>query len=366
MLRLIEKSVNLNLSCSVYLRNVPISRNPLAAQQLVALERKVSKADIVRQRGTAFNLLCHPALTVPPDVVNTIQQNYVSTLPSVVLMVFGRPGLGKSTLLNEIIQYCLECPQSLDLFKIGNTTTHTTRGCQVLSHPLLYQDRQLVLVDAEGLGGSETVEPALAELQTRLVSTLLRYVSVPYFFISNDQKCLQFVEDNIHLWVKVNRKYGFVGERVMLLFHDKETGAGSNREFVELTRRLNKSCFEGREVIKILNKPSFVAATLAEKQSFVSTLLHDSLYVKKLANGKPVPLHQLFTMKKSLMRAPHFPNRQYGEFERGIRGLHESTDHRQVLKREVSQVLHPPLPVPRKTEVEQSSKHQSQGWCVLQ
>lgn len=61
------------------------------------------------------------------------------------------------------------------------------------------------------------------------------------------------------LIAKLQSEFQFITERVFVLAQDKNSNAEDNSDFLNLIWRLNNEHFAGREVVKALNKPDFVA-----------------------------------------------------------------------------------------------------------
>jgi len=301
---------NLNLGFETYLSKLPDTRDPEVEQRLVVVLERAARADVLRENGEALQFVIEEKLkggglrhVLDPHVIAKLQQTYKLEEPTVVLMLMGAQGHGKSTLLDYIVQFCAEIPQLPDIFKVGNTGGHTTKGSQVLSHPLLYREHQVMLIDLEGLGGTETASAAQAIIQKNLVSALLTVASVPCILVSNAVQSLHFVSETVAQIAKLQVEFGFLVERIYLLFQDKELlgeneltldGGRENQDFLLLVAQLNLRHFDGSPVVKILNKPNFVAENIgAQRQLFLTRLLDNSLYVKKNASGTNVNIAEL-------------------------------------------------------------------------
>jgi len=302
------KLANFNLGFEAYISKLPDTRDPEVEQRLMARLAKAAQADILRENGQALQFvigtLIDGGLThiLDPHALEKTQQTYKLEEPTVVLVLMGPQGLGKSTLLNYITQFCTEMPQLPDIFKVGNTGCHTTKGSQVLSHPLVYKEHQVMLMDLEGLGGIETTDAVRAIIQDNLVSALLTVASVPCLLVSNSISSLQFVSKTVAQIVKLQVTFGFRTERIYLLFNDKQLlgehesslEGTENQEFLRFVADLNRRYFEDNPVVRILNKPNFVAANGDfQRQLFLTTLLDNSLFVKKNASGTAVNILEL-------------------------------------------------------------------------
>jgi len=296
--------VNLNLTFPAFVSKLPNTTDPEAEQSLVSTLETAARVEAIGKNGAALQFVIRSetaegvALNLDPGVYERIQQTYKLAEPTVVLMLMGLQGIGKSTQLNHIVQYITEMPKLPSIFKTGNTTTHTTKGSQVLSHPLFYKNHQIMLMDLEGLEGTETQDPKEAILQANLVSALLTVASVPCLLINNSTQSLRFVDKYVTQIIKLQVDFGFCTERIFLLFHDRnpEAEAASNKEFEELVHQLNCRHFKKRQVIKVLNKPNFVNPDAdSQRQFFLRTLLDDSLYIKKSVSQVHVNIQEMLT-----------------------------------------------------------------------
>jgi len=256
------------------------------------------KAELVLQDSETLDFVTEAGLklNLNLDVQDHVQRTYNLEESPVVLVLMGAAGLGKSTLLNHIVQFCTETFQLPQKFKMGNTGGHTTRNSQILSRPLYYKGQQYVLMDLQGLGGTEVQDIENLLMQKNLISALLTAASVPYILVSNVESSLRFVRELITDIANLQQKFGFYTERIHLLFHDKNAAGEENCDnihFKQLVIELNNQHFGGREVIKIRNKPNFSSASASLKQEFLRTLLDDSAYPKKKASLAPETIQDI-------------------------------------------------------------------------
>lgn len=257
LLHSIMKVANLDVAYKVFLEKLPNPRDTeeSISIQLNFLEKQANHSKMIQDHSKAQNFLIEKTENritfnaFDDKTVEKIQQTYKLTEPTIVLLLMGAQGLGKSTLLNSIVQFCIESPGLTAKFKTGNTNRHTTKESQVLSHPLLLKNFQLMLLDLEGLGGTETTDLNKAVLQANLVSALLTIASVPCILVNNTAESLLFIERTVALIAKLQREFQFITERVFVLAHDKNSDAEDNSDFLSLIWRLNNEHFAGREVM---------------------------------------------------------------------------------------------------------------------
>lgn len=299
ILSLFVRTADMSPTFSAFLGNAPNPRDPAAEQQLERVNLAVISAKRIQNSAEALDFLVKQESAVgyafDQRTLETIQRNYMLTEPTVVLVVMGAPGLGKSTLLNHIIQHCIESPRCTNLFTTGNTGNHTTRGSQVLSHPLYYKRHQMMIVDLEGLGGTETLDRAKGVLQANLVSALLAVASVPCILVKNEAVSLEFAKRTITQLAKLQETFGFKIERIYLLFHDLNPGAPLNIDFEGFRVGVNSKFFHG-EVVKMLNKPNFKEANGDEnRRLFLDSFINECLYFKKNVSDSFVNISELIT-----------------------------------------------------------------------
>ena len=150
-----------------------------------------------------------------------------------------------------------------------------------------------MLVDLEGLNGSEVLDPARALVQDNLVSALLIVASVSCILVHNSMDSLRFVKQQVGRIARLQRTYGFRMDRVWLLFQDTDMIIAYNSDFIYLASNLNQEYFEGKPVIKLLNKPDFRIVDSTKRDEFIQTLLTDSLFIKRNASGLSVYIKDL-------------------------------------------------------------------------
>lgn len=332
-LSLFVRIADLSFSFPGFVDNVPSPHDPAAEQRIVEASQVVLSAKRIRSNAQTLDFLVKQesatGYVFDQRTLETIQRNYQLTGPTVVLVVMGAPGLGKSTLLNSIIQHCIQSVQ-LCFFRTGSTGGHTTRGSQILSYPLYYKGCQIMLVDLEGLGGTETLETAQSILQANLVSALLTVASVPCILVRNEAASLQSAKKTIFQIAKLQENFGFKIERIYLLFHDQSLDAPVNSDFEKFRVGVNSKFFRNIEVVKMLNKPNFKEANGAESQrSFLNSFLSESLYIKKNASDSFVNILELITSigviakhKSTCLKELRLTMNEVKEYDRFVSFLH--------------------------------------------
>lgn len=231
------------------------------------------------------------SISVREEALNTLLTNFGKERETVVLVVLGDQGIGKSTLLNRIVQYATSLPFR-QIFQSGNTTTHTTRESEVLSCPLWVgarRDKQCLLIDLEGLEGTETVISTNATLQERMVTGILALASVPCIVISNTLVSMNSLRQRVQLISELKQYYKYDVERIILLFHDKNSEAEANSDWERTLQELQSKFFEGRRVFLVLNKPNFAENDPEQQEIFLSRLLAECEFTRS-KQGQPVDL----------------------------------------------------------------------------
>jgi len=231
------------------------------------------------------------SIDVREDTLETLTSNFDMQGETVVLVVFGAPGVGKSTLLNHIVRYTGSLPLR-EIFPTGSTTTHTTQESEVLSCPLWVganRDKQCLLIDLEGLGGSETISLTSLTGQDRIVTGILALASIPCIVIHNQADSIGKLKKWVRLISELQQFYKYDVDRIVLLFHDRHEAADFNRGWNAALQEIQNECFGGRAVFRVLNKPSFVSSDVEQREKFLSKLLDECEFPRR-KQGQPVPL----------------------------------------------------------------------------
>ena len=245
------------------------------------------------ESATSLKLLncTRESISVREDTLTTLLTNFDKERETVVLVVMGDQGIGKSTLLNRIVQYEASLPLR-QIFQCGDTTTHTTRESEVLSCPLwvgAHRDKQCLLIDLEGLGGTETAIATNATLQERMVTGILALSSVPCIVIGNTVASIASLRQRVRLISELKHYYGYDVERIVLLFHDRNSEAAANSDWERTIQELQNQFFEGRPVFLMLNKPNFKAHDPEQQEIFLSRLLAECKFAR-CRQGRPAHL----------------------------------------------------------------------------
>lgn len=305
LLTSILKVANLDLDFPHFLAQIPHFSVALFEQDMLELE-ELSLSQKLQQTASAVEFFASDleSYSMNEAAVEVLQREYDLDKPTIVMVVMGHPGMGKSTLLNHIVKSSTGSSKLLSLFKTGNTTGHTTRASQVLSHPLSLGESQLMLIDLEGLGGVETTDSRIAILQANLVSAILTICSVPCILVRNEVQNMQFVERILLNLCRLKDYFGFQIERIHLLFQDRDLQPGGydNPQFIEHVMNLNRMYFEGREVLRLHNKPNFSVKEKAEMcEVFLQALLRDSNFPKRNRSGSCANIATLLVEMKYIM-----------------------------------------------------------------
>lgn len=234
--------------------------------------------------------------TLIPEVVERLSTTLDLASPAVVLLMLGKPGYGKSTFLNTLWQN-LTCTAATP-FQTGSTCNHTTAGCQIgnVAARMPGSHRPVILLDIEGLEGTEGIRVEEAGKQSGLVNEVVKLSSVVCILIENTHTHLELVIRLIHRVYLRNLEVGFLVERILLLFHDKDIlRAGKNEEYEERVSWVNWRYFGGREVVVVLNKPSFVKKENRQQvEQFLSNFLALADVPKRTVAGNELSLQDLF------------------------------------------------------------------------
>ena len=224
-----------------------------------------------------------------------LRSQYDPTTPTVVLMILSPPGHGKSTLLNHISAELLRFRNPDDKFRTGNTSTHTTTHSEFL--PVTFHcppNYQVLLVDLEGLEGTETIHKRAAEAQKLLVAAVLALASVPCIIVKNDRHSLTFIEEKLQAISSHQHEFGYEIHKINLIFYDKDENSGPPPEIMsQFVRNCQVKYGLERINVEFINKPSFVACEKITIRRFVRKLLEKSAYPKRNSDGNPVFLPEI-------------------------------------------------------------------------
>jgi len=326
---------NLNRHFHTFASKLPSTFDPEAERKVEICLKIAERADYVCKNARALQFSGETGrepLVLDPSILESLLRTYNLNDPTVILALMGSQGVGKSTLLNYIFQFCTETHQPPSIFQVKNTCRNASRGSQVLSHPLSYKEKQIMLMDLEDMGGTEIAERE-AVMQQNRVSALLTVASVPCILIRNSFESIKFVENTVAQIATLQLEFGFYTERIHLLCHDRNLEAGPNDNFETLATDLNRRHFEGRKVVTVLNKPNFInESASAQKQLFLRTLLDDSLYTKKRASKAPVTIQELLTLVNVIATRTNSSQLQLSPTERNRRDGHPLREEAKVQK----------------------------------
>lgn len=221
-----------------------------------------------------------------------------SNAPTVVMVVFGGQGLGKTTFCNRLIQYWLRSNFSKTYFGTANRTKHITRA-RFLICPLPFPSSasQLLLVEMEGLASSETSEQHMAALQGRVVSAVLAVASVPCFLIKDEQETKRNVAQYLEKFVWLSRNSECKIERILFLFHDKDfnsTQQSENEDIIAWKNELNRIYFNDSPVIILLNKPNFTGKRRYMLRPFLDAVVSEADFPKRSISGNYIAVSDIF------------------------------------------------------------------------
>ena len=242
------------------------------------------------------------------NIIVNMQPHFDFTQPIVILAVLGFQGVGKSTLLNQIIEYCAGRRLNKELFLTKNASIHATRDSEFLPFPIKMPGtgHQLMLVDVQGLYGLETSDLAEAKVVDNLLTAVLTVISVPCIVIMNQQGVGEYIERLVENLVTLKRNFGFKVERIVLLFHDKDPGQ-VNPDVERLISTLNQGYFSGLEVIKLLSKPNFSDPSKSILcHEFISRLISLSDFPKRTTTGESINLKDLINSMIYIIKRDKF------------------------------------------------------------
>lgn len=270
--------------------------SPYFSETLDSLQLKMSST-VKLQAASAQPLFIRyfDSVAINEILLQQIGREYEFSSPTAILTVLGSPGLGKSTLLNSIMNAACERKDLPAVFPVGSGSRYRNTGCTVLTHPISFGQHQLMLIDMEGLGGCEARDPHADAIQSLTLSAVLAMASVPCILFTNDVQSMQFAErivEKISYW---NQLLGLSTERIFLLFHDKLPSADSqNERVIQLVEHLNMQYFGGAEVIQVRNKPNFaVSEQNSLCEDFTYSLLDSSHFPKRNYSGSSLHLGNL-------------------------------------------------------------------------
>ena len=215
------------------------------------------------QSSASLELLqCNTSgVSVQSSTVGVLVKNFDRERDMVVVTVLGDPGIGKSTLLNCLIQHVASLSQCHAVFQ---PSRGSAEHCRVLSCPIWLgpaRDLQCMLLD---LGSGHRTETAVLAL-----------ASVVCLVITNELSSLERVGKRVELLGELQKYYGYCVNCILLLFHDKEIEASPNPVWETAILDLEKQYFEGKSVFKILNKPNFLSGDILQKQRFLDIFLSE-------------------------------------------------------------------------------------------
>jgi hypothetical protein len=240
------------------------------------------------------------------ELLDLVRANFNPEVPTVIMVILGGQGLGKSTFCNHLIQHCSQSRLNHAYFRAANSTTHTTRGSHFLTCPLPFptSPSQLLLVDMEGLAGTETLEQQLAILQSNLVGSVLAVASVPCFLIRNERETMRNVDQYLEKFVSLSRTLGCKIERILFLFHDKDFDSArktENQDIVSWINQLNRIYFNDSPVILLLNKPNFMDSSKhSMRESFLTTFLSEADFPKRSISGDWINVREILVQIRYL------------------------------------------------------------------
>lgn len=214
------------------------------------------------------------SLEVLENTLDVLKANYELQNSSIVFVILGDQGIGKSTLLNRIVQSAASLP-----FREIFSTTNSTKGeSEVLFCPLWVgdnRDKQCLLIDLECAPPTEII--AILR-QEKMIARILALASLPCIVVSNTSASTYNLK-KIARQIRVSKRdSGYEIDRILLFFHDKNNEAEPNDDWVRVVRDLETQLFEGRLVFRVLNKPNFTCSEIKEQEAFLSNLLAEFKY----------------------------------------------------------------------------------------
>ena len=352
----IVKVSNLDIPFSAFIDNIPtnsqeecishplekLRETPLPQSKLTIRPLEKPRETPLPQSKLTVRPLFTPGAVVDEELLNLVRTNFDPAKPTVVMVVLGGQGMGKSTFCNHMIQHCSQSRICQDYFHTANSTTHTTRGSHLLTSPLALPSSpaQLLLIDMEGLGGTETLQEKLAILQSNLVGVVLAVASVPCFLVRNEVETMRNVEKYVEKLVWLTRTFGFLMERILFLFHDKDFSPSQrteNREISNWIQQLNHHYFSDSPVIILLNKPNFVDPSKSDmRKSFLFQVLLESDFPKRSISGEFLKIRELLVQIRHLGEGLERECRGYSTGERDLQGLKSME---QVKKEELERLV---------------------------
>jgi len=126
------KVTNLNLNFSAFVSILPDANDPDPERSLKTELDLREKNEIAQKSGESQQFVVKTSVegrqqvSLDPGIIENIQKTYMMKDPTVIMVIMGPPGLGKSTLLNYMTQFCTESLKLPTIFKTDSTGGHTT------------------------------------------------------------------------------------------------------------------------------------------------------------------------------------------------------------------------------------------------
>lgn len=278
------------------------------------------------------------------STVAVLQRNFHLERDVVVLAVLGDPGVGKSTLLNCVIQHTASLSP---LHTVFQPSRDSTEKCKALSCPILLgpaRDLQCMLLDVEGLGCMETPREGVQLRHERTETGVLALASVVCFVITNELSSLEKVEKRVRLLKELRDYYGYNVNRILLLYHDKDLEAPPNPVWETAILEFQKHYFEGRSVFTILNKPNFLSEDILQKQRFLDMFLSECI-----TSRDPIQPSFLLFKLQDISEICHsleplecliFTSREQKEYHNKAKNHYNKLEEAQVLQAQPGQDLY--------------------------